>query len=99
MGGWQAPAATNKPKNLIVRCTRLAGNIKMPSEDGSIKEKPKNGNMEHRGILGKFQGFFLEVIVLKAPGNHSASCWSIFSILLWERPKPNISMISGFLDP
>ena len=40
------------------------------------------------------------IIGSKAPGNYFASFWSDnFPILLCERPKPNISMISGFLDP
>ena len=42
----------------------------------------------------------MEIIIGKAPGNYSASFWAYkFSICLCERPKPNISMISGFLDP
>ena len=43
---------------------------------------------------------FIEIISLKAPGNYSASFWSNkLSILSLERPKPNTSMISDFLDP
>ena len=50
-------------------------------------------------LLVHFYGQFLEDICLKAPGIYSASFWtSNFSILLWERPEPDISMISGFWD-
>ena len=43
---------------------------------------------------------YVEIISLKAPGNYSASFRSNKTlVLLCEGPKPNISMISGFLDP
>ena len=51
-------------------------------------------------FIGDFYGQLMEKIGLKAPGNGSASFWSYnFSICLCERPKPNISRISGFLRP
>ena len=51
-------------------------------------------------LLGNCYGEFMEKIGLKDPGYYSASFWSYnFSILLCERPKSKMSMISGFLDP
>ena len=50
--------------------------------------------------LGNVCGISMEKMGLKAPGNYYASFGSYnFSILLSERPKPNVSMISGCLDP
>ena len=47
-----------------------------------------------------FYAKYVEIIGLKAPGNYSASFWSNeISVILCEGPKPNISMISGFLEP
>ena len=37
---------------------------------------------------------------MKAPGNYSDQFWSNkISVLLWEGPKPNMSMIYGFVSP
>ena len=42
----------------------------------------------------------MEIKGSKTPGTYSASIWShSFSILLCEEPKPNISIVSGCLDP
>ena len=50
-------------------------------------------------LLGHFHGKLMEIIGLKSPGNYSASVRTYnFSILSCERPKPNMSMISGFVD-
>ena len=44
-----------------------------------------------------FYGQFIELISLKAPGNYCASIWTNqFLILLLEKPKPDIFMVSGF---
>ena len=51
-------------------------------------------------LVGNFDGNSIGIISLKALGNHFASFWfNHFSILSLEKPKPNISMISGFLNP
>ena len=50
-------------------------------------------------MLGQFHGKFLKIMGLEAPETYCGPFWfNSFSILL-ERPKPNIFMISGFLDP
>ena len=50
--------------------------------------------------VGHCYGKSYRIRGLKAPGNYSGPFWSNrLPILLLERPKPNISMISGFLDP
>ena len=50
-------------------------------------------------IFGIFFGNYVQIIGLKG-GNYSASFWSTrISVLSCEGPKPNISMISGFLNP
>ena len=42
----------------------------------------------------------MEITGLKALWNYSASVWTYnFSICLCDRPKPNISTITGFLRP
>ena len=49
-------------------------------------------------LFGICYGNFIEIKRLKALGNYSGPIWSnSFSILLLEKPKPNMSMISGFL--
>ena len=51
-------------------------------------------------IFCNFNGKYVQIIGLKAPGNYSASSWlNKILVLLSEGPKPNISMISGFLTP
>ena len=55
------------------------------------KENEKLRNQETCVIL---------IIGLKVPGNYSDKFWfNRKSILLCEGPKPQNSMISGFLDP
>ena len=50
-------------------------------------------------LLGHVYGKFMENMCLKAPGNYYGRVWSYnFSICLWESLKPQISMISGFMD-
>ena len=49
--------------------------------------------------FSNFHGTYVQMKSLKAPENYSASFWShTISVLLCEGPKPNISMISGFLS-
>ena len=51
-------------------------------------------------MLGHVYGKYDSIISLKALGNYSYQFWSNeMLVLLLERPKPNISMISGFLSP
>ena len=51
-------------------------------------------------LLGHFCGELMEEIWPKASYNYSASFWANnFSICLYEKPKPLIFMISGFLGP
>ena len=48
-------------------------------------------------LLAHFYGNYVEMVGLKAPGNSSDQFWSNqISVLLYERPKPNISMNYGF---
>ena len=50
-------------------------------------------------ICRSFDGKFMEIIGLKAPGNYSGPFWSSnFSILILENLRDLISMISGFLN-
>ena len=52
-----------------------------------------------RPFLGHFDGKYVWIICLKAPGNYSASTWyHKISICLWEKLNLLISMISGFLN-
>ena len=68
-----------------------------------IHVRAKNRANKFRRVLdfvGHAYVNLMENISLKAPRDFSASFWSYnFSILLCERPKPNIFMISGVLDP
>ena len=51
-------------------------------------------------LLGCLYGKAVEIIGLQALGIYSASFWSNkISALLCAGPKPNISIISGFLTP
>ena len=51
-------------------------------------------------LLGHFYNKFMEILGLRAPGNHSASIWfTNFSICLWENLKTLISMISVWTCP
>ena len=60
------------------------------------------GKWDKNSFLRFFVVFLLFVwkICLKAPGNDSDQfCCDQILVLLCEGPKPNISMISGFLSP
>ena len=55
-------------------------------------------------MFGYFLGYVwvkcVEITSLKAPGNYSDQFWSNkILVLLCEGQKPNISMISAFLNP
>ena len=51
-------------------------------------------------FLGRFNGQYVLIIGLKAPGNYSDQFWSNeTSVLLCEGPKPQNAMISDFLGP
>ena len=50
-------------------------------------------------LVSSFCGNYYKIHNRKAPYNYSASIWTYnFSICLCETPKPNISMISGFVE-
>ena len=75
------------------------------SEHGSLLEKQISSRKSSKTAcliclrcLGNCYGEFMEKICFKAPRNYAASVWTYnFSMCLCERPKPNISMISGCL--
>ena len=51
-------------------------------------------------LLGYLNVTYVEIIGLEAPGNYLDRFWcNQISVLLLEKPKPDISMISGSLDP
>ena len=50
-------------------------------------------------LLSNLYSKFMEIISLRTPGNYSASFRSNIFSILWGRPKPDMSMISGCLDP
>ena len=49
--------------------------------------------------MGYFYGNYVQILGLEALGNYSDQFGLIKLALLCEGPKPNISMISGFVDP
>ena len=62
--------------------------------------KKSIGTLENvRQLLNHSCNAFMEITCSKAPQNYSVSIWYFnFSICLWERQHPLISMISGFLN-
>ena len=64
---------------------------------------PKIGNNNLSDLLafcGLFVWKYFLIISLKAPGNYLDQFGSNkMSVSLWEGPKPDTSMISGFLTP
>ena len=72
-------------------CAATASNI---AQDSICNSRSATATKTRRFCCNLY-GNFIEIIGLKVPGNYSAAFWSNnFSILLLERPKPNISMIS-----
>ena len=79
----------------------------MARREQNLDKRARNGGNNEKQFMRFvfifcffFYGKYVEVIGLKAPGNDSVSFWSDkILVLLCEGPKPNMSMISGFLNP